>query len=96
MFADLTLLIEDSIAQAGVLSPEELKRVEKRGWGAGELDFAALLGKIAEWTGNVECDAHSLWVSASGVWISARLPVFSDEVARMVWRRGRQEAFRPQ
>ena len=61
VFAELAFFGENAIAQAGVSGPEELQSFQKSGGRAWELDFAALLRKIAKWAGDMYGDAHLLF-----------------------------------
>ncbi len=61
VFAEVAFFGEKAIAQAGVSGPEELQSLQKRGGRAGELNFTALLRKIAKRAGDMHSDAHLLF-----------------------------------
>ncbi len=45
VFADLAFFVEDAIAKARILRPQELEGVTKRGGRAQDLNFAVSFGK---------------------------------------------------
>ena len=61
VFAELAFFGQKAIAQAGVSGPEELQSLQESGGRAGELNFSALLRKIAKRAGDMHSDAHLLF-----------------------------------
>src|SRR6266436_6593939 len=77
VLAELAFFIEDAVAQAGICTPQECEGIAKRRGRAGELDFAAPLGKAAQWTRDVHGDAHLCLPGRLRVLASERLLRFS-------------------
>lgn len=86
VLAELAFFVEDAVAQAGMNGEEELQSFEKRGGGGGELHFAALLGKIAEWAGDVDRDAHLRLAGRRFVFVAERFGRFAEAAAPAVAR----------
>ena len=61
VFAELAFFGENAIAQSWVSGPEELQSLQESGGRASELNFTALLRKIAKRAGDMYDDAHLLF-----------------------------------
>src|SRR6267154_1570663 len=61
VFAELAFFGQKAIAQAGVSGPEELQSLQESGGRTSELNFSALLRKIAKRAGDMYGDAHLLF-----------------------------------
>ncbi len=61
MFAELAFFGEKAIAQSWVSGPEQLQSFQESGGRASELNFTALLRKIAKRAGDMYGDAHLLF-----------------------------------